>query len=109
MPSDGEEDNKRKLVGELCLIPEVYFVLSELMSSGKPAKKVERRRSADVDDSNYFDECIFAPTNQQPEEGEERGAAQENPLDLASDVLAYFEKTSKIRKEHRADETRRDK
>lgn len=104
--SADSEENRRKLISELCLIPEVYFALAELLS-GKPAA-VERRNIADVDDSN-FDECIFASAGQKKPDGagDGVGSQEDNPLDLASDVVDYFERTSKIRKEQQAEKKRR--
>ena len=84
------------------MIPEVYFALSELLS-GKPVS-AERGCIADVDDSN-FDECIFSPADQNQDV--DAGGGVTEALDLASDVVDYFERTSKIRKEQQADKKRR--
>ena len=87
----------------------MYFALAELLAgNGKPPATVLRGSIADVDDSN-FDECIFASSgNQKHETAADLGLTREdNPLDLANDVVDYFERSSKIRKEQQADKKRR--
>jgi hypothetical protein len=101
---DGAEESRAQLVKEMCLVPEVYFALSEILSGKNTAPvPVEKGNIADVDDSN-FDECIFASSNQneKPDASDESTRSNDNPLDLASDVVDYFERMSKLREEQQA-------
>jgi hypothetical protein len=114
--SPSRDNSRQQIIGELCLMPEVYFVLSEVLSGKQLAGG--RVKSNAAENSN-FSESIFAsansnqqmtdsshPTNE-GKQGQEQydSSSNNNPLGLASDVVDYFETMSKLRKEQQADKT----
>jgi len=105
--SHGRDDTRLPLIRELCLMPEVYFVLSELLS-GKhhPGAEPAGLGSGNVDTAGGSFELA---NNQQEVDGRAETLADDdsNTLGLASDVMDYFEKMSKLRKEQQAENKRK--
>jgi hypothetical protein len=114
--SPSRDNSRQQIIGELCLMPEVYFVLSEVLSGKQLAGGRVKRNAAE---NSNFSESIFAsvnsnqqmtdsshPTNE-GKQGQEQydSSSNNNPLGLASDVVDYFETMSKLRKEQQADKT----
>ena len=90
---DGDE--KRKLTAELCLVPEVYFVLSDLLAGKIVLKEndfmVDSVENCDVDGAFVKDAT-----------GDKEIHHESNVLELSQDVLNYFETSSKVRHELQA-------
>lgn len=90
-------DSERKLFAELCLIPEVYFVLSDMLS-GKSSSLVKLEKDA----NESIIDCGFSTAGHRNFSEKWGTSSQENSLELANDVIDYIERASKIRKEKEA-------
>lgn len=88
------------MIAELCLIPEVYFALSELLASTSKQPSIVGKCNIIDEENNNVNEC----QNHGVREKDSIGVSEvDNPLELASDVVDYFERTSKIRNEKLAE------